>query len=145
MTAPSITVAQMRPKLLTLDYVRQALAMTEPLSTRYFTVGDQVRFTLDQGWQHGLDARPGTDRIGAYPSESPVTPGDFMATICHCLGVDPHSEIHDQFEPGMNKGQQTPRIVSPGSITRSRVPTPARVNWRACDEGLHNGSGRKDL
>jgi uncharacterized protein (DUF1501 family) len=39
-----------------------------------------------------------TDRTGAYPSENPVTPGDFMATICHCLGVDPHSEIHDQFD-----------------------------------------------
>jgi hypothetical protein len=42
-----------------------------------------------------------SDRIGAYPSEKPVTPGDFMATICHCLGVDPHSEIHDQFERPM--------------------------------------------
>src|SRR5262249_49405879 len=39
-----------------------------------------------------------TDRTGAYPSENPVTPGDFMATICHCLGVDPHSKIHDQFD-----------------------------------------------
>lgn len=66
MTAPSITVSQMRPKLLTLDYVRNALAMTEPLATRYCTVGDAIRFTLDRGWQHGLDARPGTDRIGAY-------------------------------------------------------------------------------
>jgi uncharacterized protein (DUF1501 family) len=39
-----------------------------------------------------------SDRIGAYPSESPVTPGDFMATICHCLGIDPHTEIRDQFD-----------------------------------------------
>lgn len=65
MTAPSITVAQMRPKLLTLDYARNVLAMTEPLSTRHFTVGDEVRFTVDRGWQHGLDPRPGTDRVGA--------------------------------------------------------------------------------
>jgi hypothetical protein len=21
-----------------------------------------------------------------------------MATICHCLGVDPHTELHDQFD-----------------------------------------------
>ena len=42
-----------------------------------------------------------SDRIGAYPAESPVTPGDFMSTICHCLGVDPHSEIHDQFDRPM--------------------------------------------
>jgi hypothetical protein len=39
-----------------------------------------------------------SDRIGAYPAESPVTPGDLMATICHCLGVDPHTELHDQFD-----------------------------------------------
>src|SRR5262249_5200008 len=38
------------------------------------------------------------DRIGAYPAEAAVTPGDLMATIFHCLGVDPHSEIHDQFD-----------------------------------------------
>src|SRR5262249_52922066 len=39
-----------------------------------------------------------SDRIGAYPAEAPVSPGDLMATICHCLGVDPHSELHDQFD-----------------------------------------------
>jgi hypothetical protein len=39
-----------------------------------------------------------SDRIGAYPAESPVTPGDLMATICHCLGVDPHTELQDQFD-----------------------------------------------
>jgi hypothetical protein len=42
-----------------------------------------------------------SDRTGAYPSRAPVTPGDFMATICHCLGVDPHSELHDQFDRPM--------------------------------------------
>jgi hypothetical protein len=39
-----------------------------------------------------------SDRTGAYPAESPVSPGDLMATICHCLGVDPHAELHDQFD-----------------------------------------------
>jgi uncharacterized protein (DUF1501 family) len=42
-----------------------------------------------------------SDRIGAYPAEAPVTPGDLMATICHCLGVDPHTELHDQFDRPM--------------------------------------------
>src|SRR5205823_985638 len=42
-----------------------------------------------------------SDRIGAYPAENPVTPGDLMATICHCLGVNPHTEIHDQFDRPM--------------------------------------------
>jgi len=42
-----------------------------------------------------------SDRIGAYPADAPVTPGDLMATICHCLGVDPHTELHDQFDRPM--------------------------------------------
>jgi len=37
-----------------------------------------------------------SDRIGAYPADLPVTPGDLMATIYHCLGVDPGTVIHDQ-------------------------------------------------
>ncbi|MFI5457685.1 MAG: DUF1501 domain-containing protein [Isosphaerales bacterium] len=42
-----------------------------------------------------------SDRIGAYPADAPVTPGDLMATICQCLGVDPHMELHDQFDRPM--------------------------------------------
>lgn len=37
-----------------------------------------------------------SDRIGAYPADDPVGPGDLTATIYHCLGVDPHTEILDQ-------------------------------------------------
>ncbi len=37
-----------------------------------------------------------SDRIAAYPSADPVTPGDLIATIDHVLGVDPQSLIHDQ-------------------------------------------------
>lgn len=37
-----------------------------------------------------------SDKLGAYPAEGPVTPADFVATIYHCLGVDPHGETHDQ-------------------------------------------------
>ncbi len=36
-----------------------------------------------------------SDRIGAYPTANPVTPQDLMATLYHCLGIDPHSLIHD--------------------------------------------------
>jgi uncharacterized protein (DUF1501 family) len=36
-----------------------------------------------------------SDKIGAYPAESPVSPADLTATIYHCLGVDPHRETHD--------------------------------------------------
>jgi hypothetical protein len=37
-----------------------------------------------------------SDRIGGRPSRNPVTPGDVVATIYHCLGIDPHREIVDR-------------------------------------------------
>jgi hypothetical protein len=36
-----------------------------------------------------------TDRHGAYPIEKPVTPGDIIATVYHCLGIAPHTELLD--------------------------------------------------
>jgi hypothetical protein len=36
-----------------------------------------------------------SDRMGAYPTSNAVSPQDLMATLYHCLGVDPHSLIHD--------------------------------------------------
>jgi len=36
-----------------------------------------------------------SDRIGAYPTSNPVTPQDLMATLYHCVGVDPHTVIYD--------------------------------------------------
>ena len=56
---------------------------------------------LAGGGIQGGQVHGASDRIGAYPAEAPVTPGDFMATICHCLGVDPHAELHDQFDRPM--------------------------------------------
>lgn len=38
-----------------------------------------------------------SDRIGAYPVDRPVSPGDFAATIYHCLGFAPHQEVLDRF------------------------------------------------
>lgn len=37
-----------------------------------------------------------SDRIGAYPADDPVSPEDLLATLYHCLGVDPHAPILDQ-------------------------------------------------
>lgn len=37
-----------------------------------------------------------TDRLGAYPSASPVTPADLIATALHLLGVRPDVEVHDR-------------------------------------------------
>jgi hypothetical protein len=36
-----------------------------------------------------------SDRIAAYPTEHPVTPGDVVATIYHLLGVDPELMLPD--------------------------------------------------
>jgi uncharacterized protein (DUF1501 family) len=36
-----------------------------------------------------------SDAIGAYPKDGLVRPQDLTATIFHCLGVDPRTEIHD--------------------------------------------------
>ena len=43
-----------------------------------------------QGTVHGA-----TDKQAAYPSRDPVSPADFVATIYHLLGIDPHLAVHD--------------------------------------------------
>ena len=48
----------------------------------------------------GGGVRPGyvfgaSDRIGAFPADRPVTPGDLVATIYSLLGVDPGQELYD--------------------------------------------------
>jgi hypothetical protein len=37
-----------------------------------------------------------SDKHGGYPTESPVEPVNFLATIYHLLGIDPGTELHDQ-------------------------------------------------
>jgi hypothetical protein len=37
-----------------------------------------------------------SDKNAGYPASDPTTPADFVATIYHCLGLDPSSETHDQ-------------------------------------------------
>ncbi len=36
-----------------------------------------------------------SDALGAYPASGRVEPQDLTATIFHCLGLDPHTEIRD--------------------------------------------------
>jgi hypothetical protein len=36
-----------------------------------------------------------SDRIGAYPSSDPVTPGDLAATLYGCFGLDTAAELRD--------------------------------------------------
>jgi hypothetical protein len=37
-----------------------------------------------------------SDKIAAYPSDNPVSPTDFLATIYHAMGVDPEGEVRDR-------------------------------------------------
>lgn len=62
----TVAIETMKPKLHSLDHVRNVLAATEPLSTYNFTVGDAIRFTLTPGWHHGIDSRAGTEPVDAY-------------------------------------------------------------------------------
>ncbi|MCI0638202.1 MAG: DUF1501 domain-containing protein [Gemmataceae bacterium] len=42
------------------------------------------------GMVHGA-----SDRHGAYPANNPVRPDDIAATMFHCLGIDPATEVRD--------------------------------------------------
>lgn len=55
-----------------------------------------------------------SDKIGAYPAESPATPADFVATIYHLMGIDPHREEHDQQSRpfALSKGNAITQIMS---------------------------------
>ncbi|MGD9648804.1 MAG: DUF1501 domain-containing protein, partial [Pirellulales bacterium] len=46
------------------------------------------------GFQPGL-VYGASDKIGAFPAQSPLTPGDVVATIYHALGIDPARELYD--------------------------------------------------
>lgn len=52
-----------------------------------------------------------SDRIAAYPTTEPVTPGDLIATLYHCLGVDPRTLILDQ--------QDRPFVLAEGEPLRA--------------------------
>ncbi len=59
------------------------------------------------GYLHGA-----SDRIGAFPSRDPLVPGDVIATIYHCLGIDAEEELRDQL-------QRPHRLVPAGSVVKS--------------------------
>lgn len=44
----------------------------------------------------GGQAYGASDKIGAFPADKPVTPGDFAATLYHCLGAPAETLIHDR-------------------------------------------------
>lgn len=60
----TVTLDQMKDKLLSVEQVTQELQKTEPLSTDYLSSESKVKFRLDPDWAHGLDALKGTDPVG---------------------------------------------------------------------------------
>jgi hypothetical protein len=51
---------------------------------------------LAGGGVRGGQVHGSSDRAAAYPSTNPVSPADVVATIYHCLGIDPRAQITDQ-------------------------------------------------
>ena len=37
-----------------------------------------------------------SDRYAAYPATNPTKPADLAATVYHCLGVDPRTQLYDR-------------------------------------------------
>jgi uncharacterized protein (DUF1501 family) len=58
--------------------------------------GDVFSAILAGGGIQAGQAYGASDRIGALPADKPVSPGDFAATLYHCLGVAPETEIFDR-------------------------------------------------
>lgn len=55
-----------------------------------------------------------SDKMGAFPADAPCTPADFVATLYHVLGIDPHAGSYDQKgRPcALSKGNPIPLEVS---------------------------------
>lgn len=64
----SITIDDVASKLLTLDQVRERLAVTEPLTVHEFGPDDGVAFRLEPDFNHGMAAQPGTMPINGFVS-----------------------------------------------------------------------------
>lgn len=61
----TVTLDQMKDKLLTIEQVTQQLQKTEPLTTDYIGSESKVKFKLQADWAMGLDSLDGTEVVGA--------------------------------------------------------------------------------
>lgn len=70
----TVTIDQMRDKLITVDELRAELATTEPVTYRGFESGDPVGFNLAVDWNHGIDLVADTEQVKAqvrFDNDSP--------------------------------------------------------------------------
>jgi hypothetical protein len=70
--------------------------------------GHVFSVALAGGGVRGGTVHGASDRIAAYPKDGRVMPQDLTATVFHCLGIPPQSEIHDN-------------LARPLAITRGQV------------------------
>jgi hypothetical protein len=57
--------------------------------------GNVFSVTLAGGGVHGGVVHGASDKHGGFPRDGRVLPQDLSATIFHCLGLDPETEIHN--------------------------------------------------
>lgn len=72
--------------------------------------GQVFSVALAGGGIRGGTVHGASDPIGAYPQEGKVQPEDLTATIFHCLGIEPATEMYDT--------QGRPLPVSRGEVIR---------------------------
>jgi uncharacterized protein (DUF1501 family) len=70
--------------------------------------GSVFSVALAGGGIRGGIVHGASDRLGAQPKEGLVRPEDITATIFHCLGISPESEIRD--------AQGRPLVISRGQV-----------------------------
>jgi hypothetical protein len=58
--------------------------------------GNVFSAMLAGGGIRGGSVHGSSDKHGAYPMDNPVSPASFAATLYHCLGVSPDTEIPDR-------------------------------------------------
>jgi uncharacterized protein (DUF1501 family) len=66
--------------------------------------------TLAGGGVRGGVVHGASDVIGGHPKEGRVQPQDLTATVFHCLGYEPHTEVRDV--------QGRPQAISRGEVIR---------------------------
>lgn len=60
--------------------------------------GNVFTSVLAGGGVKGGVVHGSSDRYAAYPATNPTAPADLAATVYHCLGVDPRTELRDRLD-----------------------------------------------
>ena len=79
--------------------------------------GHVFSVALAGGGVRGGQVLGSSDKIGGLPREGRVQPQDLTATIFHCLGYPPHTEIHDTLGRPLRhqprRGHPASRVIRP--------------------------------